>query len=1050
MINDLTKIWDILQTFLYDKREIPGVYLKCSTSDLIDVDPNDIPYIYDGSVSGTFYNLKDPQNYRLDAYTITDIPYLQESSFLEEDGSWSVSRVRSGNKQFKLIRLATDSVFEEENVYEEYVAIDTFRGIGLIKSYFIPETNPAFPYLEDRCFTYDQSVAIVAACCSNQEYFANIFVNGLLQCVKPNGAIPFSVNRLTGISDDEYVRIGAQAWCAYALAYYLEKFPPTDLTFKEEVENKLFDILDYMLLFQVTEIGYQQYALRGGKGKYNNETWIFDPNYYVPWCSTEHNIDAYFALEKSSHVLNDSFLYTKSQEIKNALLTNFWNSSENRFYQGISSQTEYDYADALDCRSWGSIFLHYINESEKGLEALKGTSNYYITDVNYVEGYRPYIPEGGYIGAEELVWPEGSFGVALAELIYSHNEEDAYKLMNQFSTLLSDKGLQYATVRDEIYQLEDWYSFCATAWYLIAYQPNGFWGAEYPALEFNRLLKNEVVNFANSEGNKTLESIDNLSSSFQEEYTEKYNNKISNINLRSSSKINTIRKKYYNDYNKSLSESSLALIPFLTETDLLEQSTLSYANTFYSNLKDTLIDQYITKVDLFKIVKVNTETANLLNPVSDYGFQIDEIDTLTNDIKLQFEDKFSKKIDLISSKYNLDLFTKISQDKSYIKSLSTFLNTSNKKSNSVEKVYKSNFYKRNSKESSTSRYIQTILPTDTGEEKTNPSILSETPDAKIITPKLKSDTNIVKSFNIPSEVSNKIKSLKPNLPTIPNEEEILETSSKKFSDLVKEGSETAVALSDKVKNSPSLISDGLDTKLNSLSDIASSNLNNLISKLSSEGSAPALVADNQKKSVKEEKPTGEKAKYGSIQVKENNAGFVEIMDETPGNVRKVELHPSGSYQSKLDNGDVHVKTVGKKVDITEKNWEITVMEDIIVIVHKDTKIEIRNDKYENIKGNSHSNIEGTLKSKVVGDVTNNFDSNHSEKIGNNETVTIGGNESKTVNGDVTEKVSGNQTQTVSGNLTINVSGNVNVTANSIMATAKSQVVVSAPKIMLGK
>jgi hypothetical protein len=201
--------------------------------------------------------------------------------------------------------------------------------------------------------------------------------------------------------------------------------------------------------------------------------------------------------------------------------------------------------------------------------------------------------------------------------------------------------------------------------------------------------------------------------------------------------------------------------------------------------------------------------------------------------------------------------------------------------------------------------------------------------------------------------------------------------------------------------------------------------------------------------IKEAAPTDHKAKYGKIQIKENSAGFVEIRDETPGNVRKVDLHPTGTYQSMLDNGDVHEKVTGKKFTYVDKNWEVIVFGDEISVISGSETINIKKDRVENINGQRTVNVDKDSFSKVSGNHTQEVVKDYDTRIGGNEGRKVVGDQKETIDGNNTRKVgksvfetvSGNQTQAVGGNLQIAVSGNITI-------VAAGRIIVRAPKVMV--
>jgi hypothetical protein len=217
---------------------------------------------------------------------------------------------------------------------------------------------------------------------------------------------------------------------------------------------------------------------------------------------------------------------------------------------------------------------------------------------------------------------------------------------------------------------------------------------------------------------------------------------------------------------------------------------------------------------------------------------------------------------------------------------------------------------------------------------------------------------------------------------------------------------------------------------------------------------PILITGHSNK-ISEPKPTDDKAEYGKIQVKENKAGFVEVRDETPGNVRKVDLHPSGTYESMLDNGDVHQKVCGKKFTYVDKDWSIMVFGEEITVISGSETVHIKKDKVENVNGDKTLNTDGDSFSKVGKNHTQEVVKDYSTKIGGNEGRKVDGDQKENVDGgvtrkvgrDVVETVGGGQTETIRGALQIAVGGNVSIVAGgTVSITSGSLITLSAPMV----
>jgi hypothetical protein len=231
------------------------------------------------------------------------------------------------------------------------------------------------------------------------------------------------------------------------------------------------------------------------------------------------------------------------------------------------------------------------------------------------------------------------------------------------------------------------------------------------------------------------------------------------------------------------------------------------------------------------------------------------------------------------------------------------------------------------------------------------------------------------------------------------------------------------------------------------------------------GITASLIPKVSSKKIEEPKPTDDKAEYGKVQVKENKAGFQEISDETPGNVRKVSMHPTGTYNSMLDNGDYVTKVTGNKMDMNDSDWNIKTTKDKVEIVVGDSKIEIRKNFIESITGDVNSNVEGNVNNVVQGEVTNDLKADYTGKIEGDYKENVEGDKTEKTGGDVTEKISGDHKENVTGALTITVIGNVNITsASNVKVTApivnimgngmvkissSAMVQISAPLIKLG-
>ena len=130
-----------------------------------------------------------------------------------------------------------------------------------------------------------------------------------------------------------------------------------------------------------------------------------------------------------------------------------------------------------------------------------------------------------------------------------------------------------------------------------------------------------------------------------------------------------------------------------------------------------------------------------------------------------------------------------------------------------------------------------------------------------------------------------------------------------------------------------------------------------------------LMPSIKKKEINEAAPTGDKAQYGKIEVKETKGGHVFIIDNTPGNKRIIVLHPTGTYTAMTDKGDFTEKATGDMYTIVEKDWKVNICKDRVEVIQGEQRINIKKDSYENIEGKQNVNVGGDKNEKIGGNLT---------------------------------------------------------------------------------
>jgi hypothetical protein len=267
----------------------------------------------------------------------------------------------------------------------------------------------------------------------------------------------------TGEKGDSYN--GASAWAGLAFTYYLRYI---DMNTSRGYVYYAEKLADFLLYCQ------------------DPRTKLIAVNDIRDAYSTEHNIDAFFFFNDMKHLSTRLDYPAITGEIQSALMTFLWNESKGTFDRGYD-----DPEDALDCSSWGAIFLLAIGAPEKSAGALAHADQVFAhSSTNYptIHGYH----RGEELYRGDTVWSEGSLGVAMAFLKAGNttNCDTILGEMEKIQQLDPAGGLLYNTdtydgpeyVKDRMLRAP---SAAGTAWLaivkLMRESPdimNSFWAGE--------------------------------------------------------------------------------------------------------------------------------------------------------------------------------------------------------------------------------------------------------------------------------------------------------------------------------------------------------------------------------------------------------------------------------------------------------------------------------------------------------------------------------------------------------------------------------------------
>lgn len=425
----------------------------------------DLTTDYSGPVTG-HCSIGNPQNYTLALYASTTLEYQSAAMVLNTDGTFSFKRSWPGVKSFKLFRTSNNGLV---TVWEDPLCI---------RSYRMPADagDETVRIMKDRTYTYDQAVSAIALMAQGHSQ-VDRFIRGVCAIVGSGdgeGSVPFFVNRMSAQTSSQYYRTGNAAWVAYALAYYLLKYPTGAQAIA--ARDKLTQCAEWIDKFRVTDIWDVRYGLyTSGSGRYVNG--VFYPDFEADWCTSEHQFDLWFLFELMGRVGFTGYT-EKAAALAASILDKLWVEKEGTFRAGMR-KTGPDNASPLDCSSWGGLFVANI-DMEKARRCYACLERFWYA-THDVTGYTPYHPNYGYPNKQRGVWVEGSAGVALLARRLGM-DDTARDILARLAPLRTRYGYIDSCDYPDSDDMPPWPSSCNTAWMILACNPQGFWNVTSPAI----------------------------------------------------------------------------------------------------------------------------------------------------------------------------------------------------------------------------------------------------------------------------------------------------------------------------------------------------------------------------------------------------------------------------------------------------------------------------------------------------------------------------------------------------------------------------------------
>ncbi|ELA5627806.1 phage tail protein [Escherichia coli] len=426
---------------------------------------------YTGPVTG-HCSIGNPQNYTIAMCTSTTLEYQVSSVVLESDGTFGFARSWPGAKSFKLYRTSNDGLV---TVREDPLCIRSYRMP-------LDAGDETVRVMKDRTYTYDQAVSAIALMAQGHSQVER-FVRGLCAIVGSGGSegsVPFFVNRMSAQTSSQYYRTGNAAWVAYALAYYLLKYPDGEMAVV--ARDKLTQCAEWIEMFRVTDGSDVRSGLyTSGSGRYLDG--VFYPDFKADWCTSEHQFDLWFLFDLMGRVGFTGYA-EKATALADAIMEKLWVEGEGRFYAGMRT-TGVDKASPLDCASWGGLFVANI-DMEKARRCFTYLDRFWYA-THDATGYTPYHPEYGYPNKQRGVWVEGSAGVALLARRLG-DDATAMDILARLAPLRTRYGYIDSCDYPDNDDMPAWPSSCNTAWMILACDPQGFWNVDSPATDVGYYL----------------------------------------------------------------------------------------------------------------------------------------------------------------------------------------------------------------------------------------------------------------------------------------------------------------------------------------------------------------------------------------------------------------------------------------------------------------------------------------------------------------------------------------------------------------------------------
>lgn len=337
----------------------------------------------------------------------------------------------------------------------------------------------------ERVAPYDGALAALVFLRAGERVRAARLLSGMAAIQREDGALPFSFTLPAPDPNRFHVRSGTVAWVGYAAAEYLDS--DAGGPDRDRIAELAHRAAGYLLAHQRDdERDPRDGLVTGGFGTvvYELEHGALRERFIpgeVTWASVEHNVDAYFFFARLAKVTGNARYRSAADRIARALSARAWDPSGGQLVRGFGESGP-DPELALDCASWGALFLHAMGDTSRADTAAATADGRYASfdPTTRARGHLPHVHgpllEGrvlsdhlaGRLPVREwehlsAVWPEGSAGVALA-IARSGRRERARAILEDLEPLRSSDGSLPTFTVEIPFSFDTRPSIAGTAW----------------------------------------------------------------------------------------------------------------------------------------------------------------------------------------------------------------------------------------------------------------------------------------------------------------------------------------------------------------------------------------------------------------------------------------------------------------------------------------------------------------------------------------------------------------------------------------------------------